>query len=63
MTRATVDWEHELWFYVTKGDGITCPIRDNCGVRDQDGRWISGHETYFDQTYAFPDNGKFASNS
>ena len=30
-------WENELWSYLSKGDGVHCPIRHNCQVRRRGG--------------------------
>lgn len=27
------DWEDELWSYINRGDGITCPILDECEAK------------------------------
>jgi len=40
-------WEAELWSYLSKGDGIRCPVYQSCRLRLQ-GEWcLSEHEEYY----------------
>jgi hypothetical protein len=47
MGRKTHRWEVELWSYLSKGDGIHCPVYQSCRLRLQ-GIWcLSDHEEYY----------------
>ena len=39
-------WEAELWSYLSRGDGIHCPIYQSCHVRLQGAWCLSEHEEY-----------------
>ena len=46
MGRKTPRWESELWSYLSRGDGIHCPVYQSCQLRLQ-GVWcLSEHEEY-----------------
>ncbi|MBI2869341.1 MAG: ImmA/IrrE family metallo-endopeptidase [Chloroflexi bacterium] len=36
-------WEHELWYYVSTGDGDNCPVFDKCQARAGGGWENAGH--------------------
>jgi hypothetical protein len=41
------EWEAELWSYISKGDGIKCPLYESCTLR-LEGEWcISENEQYY----------------
>lgn len=49
-------WEAELWSYLSKGDGIHCPIYESCHLRLQ-GEWcLSEHEEYYQLMNDFLDD-------
>lgn len=52
----TPGWEAELWSYLSKGDGIHCPIYESCSLRLQ-GEWcLSEHEEYYQLMNNFLDD-------
>jgi hypothetical protein len=49
-------WEAELWSYLSKGDGIRCPIYQSCPLR-LEGAWcLSEHEEYYQLMNDFLDD-------
>ena len=49
-------WEAELWSYLSRGDGIHCPIYQSCRLRLQ-GHWcLSEHEEYHQMMNEFVDD-------
>jgi hypothetical protein len=49
-------WEAELWSYLSKGDGIHCPVYQSCRLRLQ-GEWcLSEHEQYYQLINDFLDD-------
>jgi len=56
MARKNAKWESELWSYLSKGDGVHCPVYDLCKLRLK-GIWcLSDHEDYYDERNKFIDN-------
>jgi len=52
----TPRWEAELWSYLSRGDGIHCPIYQSCDLRLQ-GEWcLSEHEEYYQLLNNFLDD-------
>jgi hypothetical protein len=49
-------WETELWSYLSKGDGIHCPIYHSCSFRLQGGWCLSEHEEYYQLMNNFLDD-------
>ena len=49
-------WEAELWSYLSKGDGIHCPIYQSCRLRLQGGWCLSEHEEYYQLMNDFLDD-------
>ena len=49
-------WEAELWSYLSKGDGIHCPIYESCNLRLQGERCLSEHEEYYQLMNDFLDD-------
>jgi len=49
-------WEAELWSYLSKGDGIHCPIYESCHLRLQGGWCLSEHEQYYQLMNDFLDD-------
>jgi hypothetical protein len=57
-TRAgkTPRWEAELWSYLSRGDGVRCPVYESCPLRLQ-GEWcLSEHEEYYQLMNDFLDD-------
>lgn len=50
-------WEHELWHYMSSGDGIICPIYESCRLRLHDVRCLSDDEEYCKELNEFADSG------
>jgi len=49
MGEKTPRWEAELWSYLSRGDGIRCPVYDSCKLRLK-GIWcLSDHEDYYQE--------------
>ncbi len=44
MTQVVSDWEHELWLYISQGDGVNCPLYDQCDAKYQVEWCLSGRE-------------------
>ena len=43
---SVVTWENELWYYLSTGDGNSCPMYDRCDLR-REGHWcIVDHKEY-----------------
>jgi len=49
-------WEAELWSYLSRGDGIHCPIYHSCRLRLQGGWCLSEHEEYYQLMNEFVDD-------
>jgi hypothetical protein len=49
-------WEAELWSYLSRGDGIHCPIYHSCPLRLQGGWCLSEHEEYYQLMNEFLDD-------
>ena len=41
------EWEPELWSYLSKGDGMVCPVYNQCQVRQQGGLCLNDNKQYF----------------
>jgi hypothetical protein len=56
MKRKSPRWLTELWEYLSRGDGIKCPIYQSCQLR-LNGAWcVSDHEEYFESRNEFLDD-------
>jgi hypothetical protein len=49
-------WEAELWSYLSRGDGIHCPVYQSCPLRLKGAWCLSGHEKYYQLMNEFADN-------
>ncbi len=49
-------WEAELWSYLSKGDGIHCPIYKSCRLRLQGGWCLSEHNEHYQLMIDFLDD-------
>ena len=48
MRQDDINWESQLWRYISSGDGDNCPIYDYCNLR-KGGHWcIVDHNEYID---------------
>jgi len=45
-------WESELWSYMSSGDGVNCPVYDNCKTRQHDGWCFSDNKEIFSGLYS-----------
>ena len=45
------EWESELWSYIGRGDGITCPVLDNCATRQCGGWCFDDNKEVFSGLY------------
>ena len=56
MAGKNARWEAELWSYISRGDGVHCPIYHSCQLRLQ-GVWcLSDNEEYYKEKLSFLDN-------
>ncbi len=56
MGEKTPRWETELWSYLSRGDGIHCPVYDSCKLR-LGGLWcLSDHQEYYAERNKLIDN-------
>ncbi|MBA7470170.1 hypothetical protein ES707_05448 [subsurface metagenome] len=44
-------WESELWSYISKGDGVTCPLYDTCKTRQLCGWCFNDNREMFSGLY------------
>lgn len=56
MGEKTPRWETELWSYLSRGDGIRCPVYDSCRIRLKDVWCLSDHEDYYEERNKLIDN-------
>lgn len=56
-------WEAELWSYISKGDGETCPLHSQCQVRRQGGWCLSDRKEGLDIMSRFIDDDDFTLSS
>ncbi len=47
----TPKWESELWSYISSGDGVTCPLYDDCKTRQRGGWCFSDNKEMFSGSY------------
>ena len=47
----TPKWESELWSYISRGDGVTCPLYDTCKTRQHGGWCFSDSKEMFSGLY------------
>jgi len=48
MSAKKSGWETELWSYLSRGDGINCPVYESCKLRLR-GTWcLSDHQDYYE---------------
>ena len=45
------EWESKLWSYISSGDGINCPARDNCKIREYSGWCFDDNKEKFSALY------------
>jgi len=38
-------WEAELWSYISSGDGVNCPLSNDCQIRQRGGWCVSDHSS------------------
>ncbi len=56
MGEKTPNWEAELWSYLSRGDGVQCPVYKSCKLRLK-GVWcLSDQEDYYDERNELIDN-------
>ena len=51
MKERTVEWETELWSYLSKGDGINCPLYDDCEIKQNGGLCLNDHKDKLGKLY------------
>jgi len=51
MVGKTAKWESELWSYLSKGDGINCPLCDDCDTKQKCGWCIDDHKGVMSRLY------------
>jgi len=44
-------WESELWSYMSSGDGVNCPVYDDCKIRQHGGWCFSDSKELFSGLY------------
>jgi len=44
-------WESELWSYMSSGDGVNCPLHDDCKTRQHGGWCLSDNKEMFSGLY------------
>lgn len=49
--RKTAKWEFELWSYLSKGDGINCPLCDDCEIKQNGGLCLDDHKDKLGKLY------------
>jgi len=49
MARKVPEWESELWSYLSKGDGMHCPLYDHCRIKKECTWCIDDHITEITQ--------------
>jgi len=49
--RKVPKWESELWSYISKGDGVTCPLYDTCETRHHSGWCFNDTKEMFSGMY------------
>jgi hypothetical protein len=55
MKRRTPKWESELWSYLSRGDGINCPMYPSCPLRVENVRCYNENTGYFKLVSEFID--------
>ena len=45
----TPRWEAELWSYISRGDGVCCPLHGDCRFKQQAGQCLSEHKERVNQ--------------
>jgi hypothetical protein len=56
MEKKTPRWEAELWSYLSRGDGIHCPLYQTCQLRRNNAWCLSEHEEYCEAINRFVDD-------
>ncbi|MCK4791070.1 MAG: hypothetical protein KAV87_45475, partial [Desulfobacteraceae bacterium] len=51
MVRKTAEWDSELWSYLSKGDGINCPLYDGCEIKRNGGLCLDDHKDKLGKLY------------
>ena len=49
--RKVPKWESELWSYISKGDGVNCPLYDTCKTRHHNGWCFNDNKEMFSGLY------------
>lgn len=63
MERKTPRWESELWSYLSRGDGINCPMCPSCKLRGNNVRCFSENDRYFKFVSEFIDKDRIELNN
>ena len=51
MVGKTAKWESELWSYLSKGDGINCPLCNDCEIKHNGGLCLDDHKDKLGKLY------------
>lgn len=51
VTGKTAKWESELWSYLSSGDGINCPLHDNCKLKQNGGLCLDDQKDKLGRLY------------
>lgn len=51
-TGKTPSWESELWSYLSSGDGVNCPLHDDCKLKRSGGWCFNDHRADFSSYYS-----------
>jgi len=51
MVGKTTKWEADLWSYISKGDGINCPLGDGCDTKRECGWCLDSHKEKLGRLY------------
>ena len=50
-TGKTPKWESELWSYLSSGDGVNCPLHDDCDIRRSSALCFADYNSKFRSLY------------
>ncbi len=63
MEKKTPSWESELWSYLSKGDGINCPMYQSCQLRGGNVRCFNENVGYYKLVNEFIDEDRLELNN